>query len=107
MPTFAAGSRSVAMSHERVIQTLLQCVERQEVGLSTSCGDGTDLLQHAAALRTIPQCRVFHTIAQRCEEKYGPDADGTLIKNETYFACMKHPPIEWLEEAKDHLSPQD
>ena len=85
--------------NERIIQRAEQCIERREVGLPTTC-QVTDLLKHGAALRTIPVCAGFAAIAERCEEKYGPDKKGTLVKDQTFFACLKHPPVEWLEEVK-------
>ena len=86
--------------YERVMTTVTDCIERQEIGLSSCRRTETELLNYAAALRTLPQCRVFQTIAQRCTDKYGPDTEGTAIQSESFFACLKHPHVEWLEEAR-------
>ena len=85
--------------NERIIQRAEKCIERHEIGLSTTC-QVTPLIEHAAALRTVPICAEFAAIAKRCEQAYGPNSSGgTLVKNQTFFACMKHPPIDWFEEA--------
>jgi len=87
--------------HERIVRGAEQCVERHERGLSTPPCHVADLLREGAALRTGPLCQVFDAIATRCQKQY-EEADSTsLSAGYAYLGCLKHPPVGWLEEAKD------
>ena len=90
----------------RVVALAESCVERHEMGLSEPRCSATDRLQEGAAILSVPACAVYAAIADRCKKKHYP-AEGlpTALQGHAYMACLKHPPVSWLEEETKRHGP--